>query len=202
VTSPYRAALGGKVDELHPRLRAYFDEIPAGSIGRGSGVFFAAGAVGWARPLLGLLEHEGVAVGRFARDVPFEIENRPGGGASVRARRRFRFAGGDWTMIDVISTVGRHRTLVDDLGRTRRFRAAFAASIDDGALVLRSTRFGVRLGRMRLTLPRAIAPVVTLTERFDEATDAQHVDVRIRLPLLGTVYGYRGSFRYRIERES
>lgn len=207
MTSPYRAALGGIIDALHPRLRAYFDEIPPGHVGRGSGVFDVVGARNpllW--PFLELLEREGVAVARFGRRIRFEVENRPGHGASVHARRTMHFTGLDWVMVDAIAAVPGasargHRMLVDDLGTTRRIRAAFSATTDRGALLLTSTRIGVRLGRARLTIPRPCAPVVTLEERFDDDRDAQHVDVRIRVPLLGTVYRYAGWFTYRVELE-
>lgn len=201
MTSPYRAVLGDAFDALHPRLRAYFDTIPAGSVGRGEGVFATAGTPWpWLWGLMAPLEREGVAAARFGRDIPFTVENRPGRRDVVHARRVFLFTAGAFTMVDAIAAV-RGRRLVDDLGTTRRFRASFAATVVDGGLVLDSTRFGVRLGRLRVALPNAIAPRVRLSERWDEALERQQVDVAISLPLVGRVYGYAGWFRYRIERE-
>ena len=37
--SPYQAALGERLHELHPSLRRYFSAIPEGCIGIGEGVF-------------------------------------------------------------------------------------------------------------------------------------------------------------------
>jgi hypothetical protein len=48
-------------------------------------------------------------------------------------------------------------------------------------------------------MPRALSPVVRLTERFDDALDRQFVALTIDVPLVGRVYEYRGHFRYRIE---
>ena len=36
--SPYARALGERIDDLHPRLRAYFEAIPDGAVGIGEGV--------------------------------------------------------------------------------------------------------------------------------------------------------------------
>jgi hypothetical protein len=41
--SPYEIVLGDDVARLHPRLGTYFGEIPAGSVGRGQGVFDSVG---------------------------------------------------------------------------------------------------------------------------------------------------------------
>ena len=53
---------------------------------------------------------------------------------------------------------------------------------------------------MRLRVPRAIAPTVTLVERSDVADGRQHVALEVRAPLIGRLYEYSGSFSYRIEK--
>jgi hypothetical protein len=53
-------------------------------------------------------------------------------------------------------------------------------------------------GGWRLPLPRFARVVVT--ERPDPRGDSgQRVDVRIRVPLLGEVFRYAGTFTYRVE---
>lgn len=104
-------------------------------------------------------------------------------------------------MVDAIAAVGPGHVLVDDIGRNRRLRVVLTASVDRGALVLRSTRVGLRLGMLRLRVPEPFAPRVLLTERFDAGRCQQHVSVEIDLPLLGRVYEYSGWFDYTHVRE-
>ncbi|MBT2515941.1 DUF4166 domain-containing protein [Streptomyces sp. ISL-90] len=59
-------------------------------------------------------------------------------------------------MTDVVSF--RRGRLVDVLGRGRRVAVAFEATVVDRALELRSTAVGMRIGSLRLRLPRAVAP--------------------------------------------
>jgi Domain of unknown function (DUF4166) len=149
----------------------------------------------------------------WERDVPFTVVNRPvacahasscadaRGRAAVTASRRFRFRSGERTMVDAITATP--NGLVDHLGAGQRFEAALAASVVDGALNLESTSVTLRLGRLRsrrlrVVLPRFLAPRVHLTERFDDATGRQHVTLVIDAPVVGRVYEYAGSFHYEI----
>ena len=205
MTSPYRAVLGPAFDELHPRLRAYFDAIPPGSTGRGRGVFDTVGTPRrWLWPVLALFAPAHVMFPVWQRDVPFTVENVPvvsaDGGPAVRAVRRFEFRGRALEMRDEIGVDG--VLVVDRLGSPALVEAWFTARVTDGALRLKSRRVAVRVGRYRLTLPRRLAPVVALTERYDDARDAQRVSIVVRVPLIGRVYQYAGAFRYEITRGS
>jgi hypothetical protein len=196
VTSPYAAALGPLLNELDPGLRAYFDTLPAGTTGLGRGSFDVVGTPRrWLWPFLRLVEAEGIATPTWQKNVPFTVYNRPDARHPlVRAERQISLKTGTWTMVDAIAAVGPHHTLVDDLGRHRRLRVVLEATVVDGALVLRSTRVGIRLGFLRLRVPRAIAPRVNLTERFE--VGRQHVSVAIDVPVIGRIYEYSGWFEY------
>lgn len=200
--SPYEESLGPVLGDLHPRLRAYFGEIPRGSVGVGVGSFDVVGTPRrWLRPVLRMLARDGILFPVWDRDVPFTVINRSAvdsrGNTTVVARRTFHFPGGDTTMSDAI-TAERGR-LVDHLGTSRRLIAGLSGRVVDGALLLRSTTVAVRVGRTRIRIPTGIAPVVTLEERFDEASDRQRVTVVVAAPLVGRLYEYSGSFIYRIE---
>jgi hypothetical protein len=195
------AALGPLLDELDPGLRSYFGELPPGVIGLARGTFDVVGSPRhWLWPFLRLVADEGIATATWQRNVPFTVYNRPDRRRAVqRAERQIALPTGTWTMIDAIAAVGPHNTLVDDLGRNRRLRVVLEPSVVDGSLVLRSTRVGIRLGVLRLRVPRAIAPRVTLVESFDGARGRrgeQHVSVVIDLPVIGRVYEYSGWFDY------
>jgi hypothetical protein len=195
--SPWEVALGGAVEQLHPRLRAYTAAVPDGSVGRGSGVFDVAGAPHkWLWPLLLPLSRVGVLHPAFGAGVPFRIENRPGPGPSVSAERTLLFRSGPWTMRDRIGIeAGR---LVDDLGP---FRVGLSAAVRNGALLLTSSALTVRIAGSRIPVPRALTPVLRLEERYDDASDRQHVHLRLSHPLVGVLYEYRGRFRYTIEED-
>ena len=182
--SPYEAAID--LDGLDPHLRAYFGEIPAGSVGVGRGVFDLVGTQKrWLWPVLWVLGRQGVVFPAWARDVPFTVFNTPEDG-SLNGRRPFHFTGGDRTMVDRISP-----RLVDHLGAAGQYSAPLAGRVVDGALHLRSTALrwrGIRLpGR------------VEVVERWHDSL--QHVAVTITAPVVGRVYEYSGYFEYGIEEQ-
>lgn len=199
--SPYARALGDRLDDLHPRLRTYFEAIPDGAVGVGEGVFERVGTprrLLW--PFLRLLERRGVVAACWERDVPFRVENRTIASRAI-GERTFYLPRGPWIMHDAVALT-RHGRVVDELGEPGLIAACFDLDVRDGALELTSRAVGLRLGRLRLRLPRALSPIVRLTERFDDDRDRQFVSVSIDAPLLGRVYEYRGHFEYRIETDA
>ncbi len=186
---------------LHPRLRAYFGAIPAGMTGFGEGMFASVGTPRrWLRPLIALVADPDVLFPVWERDVRFTVVNLPmvdAGRPAIAGERIFHLPGGDRVMRDLI--VATSAGLVDVLGTRRRFRALFTAEVVDGALRLDSTRVAVRLGTRHLRIPSFLAPRVALGERYSDDDGLQHVEVTVSLPLLGRVYEYAGSFRYRLK---
>lgn len=196
--SPYTRALGEHLDELHPRLRTYFQAIPDGSVGIGEGVFEYVGTPRrWLWPILRVLERRGVVAACDERDVSFRVENRTIASRAI-SERTFHLERGPWVMRDAVALT-RHGRVVDELGEPGLIAACFDLETRDGALDLTSRAVGFRLGRLRVRVPEALSPVVRLTESFDDTTERQFVSVTIDAPLIGRVYEYRGHFRYRIE---
>ncbi|WP_307805227.1 DUF4166 domain-containing protein [Microbacterium sp. BLY] len=148
-------------------------------------------------PLLRLLEQRGVIAARWERDVPFRIENRTIASRAI-AERTFRFADGPWVMRDAVAP-SRHGRVIDELGEPGLIVACFDVETRAGALHLTSRAVGIRVGRGRLRVPRAVAPVVRLVERWDDETGRQRVRLTVDAPLLGRLYEYRGDFSYSLE---
>jgi hypothetical protein len=201
--SPYERVLGPGFAELHPQLRSYFAAVPEGSVGLGHGTFAEAGAPRrWVRAALRALGLAQILFPVWEHDVPFTVLNRavPGahGHRAVAAVRTFHLRGGDRVMVDRVDTVA--EALVDVLGRDRRVQACFGAAVEDAALKLESTAVAVRVGRRTLRVPGPIAPRIRLTERAGAAGE-QHIALTVRLPVLGQIYGYSGTFSYEIRPE-
>lgn len=194
--SPWARALGPRVDELHPRIREYVRAIPAGSVGIGTGRFDVVGTPRrWLWPVLALLARDGVLFPVWQHAVDFRIENRDDDGI-LRARRTFAFRRGESVMVDAVSLDP--SGLVDRLGRRATVLAHLVARVEAGALVLESTSARV----FGIPVPAALAPRMRLTERWDDATDRQHVALTLDAPLLGRLYEYSGSFTYELREEA
>jgi hypothetical protein len=189
--SPWRRVLGDELEELHPRLSAYFSAIPAGRVGVGHGTFDSVGTPRrWLYPLLAILGRWGVVFPVWEHDVPFTVRNEQDG-ELLRARRTFHLRAGDRVMEDAIGVD--RGTLVDRLGRSGSLRAGFAGAAVEGALRLESRGVTWR------GIPVPFAPTVRLCERFDEAAGRQHVELTLDAPVFGRLYGYSGHFDYAIE---
>ncbi|MGV3711986.1 DUF4166 domain-containing protein [Pseudolysinimonas sp.] len=193
MSSPWRLALGDRLDELDPALATYFGELPDGSVGRGSGVFDVVGTPRrWLHPLLAILGRAAIAFPGWAHDVPFEVRNEPRPRA-IRATIVFDLPGGARIMRHEIRMTS--RGLVDALGTRGWIEARLQADAVDGRLELTSTGTDLRLGRTRIPIP--FAPRVRLTEQRHE--DRQRVTLTLTAPVVGLIYTYRGSFTYRVE---
>lgn len=197
--SPYEAALGERLHELHPSLRRYFSAIPEGCIGLGEGVFAEFGTPRrWLWRLFEPFERRGVLAAGYARSVRFRIVNRTEAGRAT-AVRTIELPTGSWQMTDSVALTS--RGIVDRIGTPRTVAAAFDVSVHDGGLVLTSREVGIAVGRFRFRMPRLVAPVVRLSERYDPVSGLQRVELTIDAPIIGRVYGYRGHFNYGIVRE-
>ncbi|GAD33045.1 hypothetical protein MTS1_00389 [Microbacterium sp. TS-1] len=197
--SIYERALGADLLSLPSVLRAYFGPVPAGSVGRGRGVYDEAGYRGphWLRPLMSLFARRGVMFPEAGTDVPFAITNTPQRDGTLRGERDFFFAGARRRMVDTM-TSPRSGEIIDRLGPRGGLEVRLRAEAGSTGMRLRSVALAVRCGALRLPLPTVAG--VTVVETADPADAAvQWVDVRVRACLVGEIFRYRGSFTYRIE---
>lgn len=195
--SPYLRALGGQRTQLHPALRTYFTAVPRGHVGIGEGVFSRVGTPRrWLWPVLRMLQRYSVVHAGWHREVPFSIRNHTIAGRTV-GERTLHLSKGDWTMQDAVSVGARGRVL-DQLGEPVTLAVVFDVSVDADALALRSRSVGIRLGRVRIRLPKPIAPVVRLRESAEKRAGHQRVSLTVDVPLIGRIYEYEGVFTYGI----
>ncbi|HEX4441947.1 MAG TPA: DUF4166 domain-containing protein [Galbitalea sp.] len=190
--SVYQRVLGSDIEQLRPELQRYFGE--GTRVGLGSGVFEVAGSTrAVLRPALAFLGWRRVLFADYGRNVPFDIVNTPIPDGALDAVRTFHFPGRDRPLEDTMRVVGGE--LHDYLGKRRGFEVQLALTIKDRRLSMRSSRLWLHLGRARIPLPR----LATVTVDESWSAGKQHVDVRLRSPLLGEWFRYAGSFNYRSE---
>ena len=187
--SVYQRVLGPEFDNLRPELQVYFR---GGGVGVGTGVFKSAGSrVRVLRPVLAYLAWRRILFPEYARDVPFEVTNTPTPDGGLDAVRTFHLPGRDRSLEDSMRVVDGE--LHEFLGRRRGLEVRLRLTVTDGLLRIRSDRQWLHLGRARFPLPR----FATLTVAESWTDGFQHVDVRLRSPLLGEWFRYAGSFSYR-----
>lgn len=198
--SPYLRALGEQRAQLHPALRQYFAAVPRGQVGVGSGVFERVGTPRrWLWPILRLLQCTGVVVAGWHRDVPFSLRYRTIAGRAVGVRT-LHLPAGDWHMRDTVSAQA-HGLVLDQLGEPTTLAAVFEVSVDDDALALHSVRLGIRLGKVRVRIPKPLAPVVRLRESAEKQAGRQRVSLTVDMPLIGRLYEYEGTFDYALQED-
>jgi len=201
--SVFFAALGPAASRLRPECR----DDAAGPTDRviGEGVFEVVGSR-FGR--LGLLMRPFVGprllMTAHGRDVPFRVENRlvetAGGVTELHATRTVHFPSGDQEFVDLLRVGDEPGTLINVLGDARRVELLLRVSVTaEGHLRLHSERAWLRLGGLRIPVPRLLAVRVEVIDGFDESTGRQTVAARAVNPLLGTVLVYRGSFLWRRE---
>jgi hypothetical protein len=188
--SVYQRVLGSEIDTLLPELQTYF--TGHGGIGIGQGVFEVAGSPRrFLRPVLAYLAWRRILFPEFGRDVPFTITNTPTPDGGLAAVRTFRFPRRDRPLEDTMRVVD--GALHDFLGKRHGFEVRMELAVAHGLLQMRSNRQWLHLGRARIPLPRFAT--VTVSESWSDGR--QHVDVRLRSPLLGEWFRYAGTFTYR-----
>ena len=198
IESVYQRVLGDEFDRLSPELRAYFSAPPEGSVGRGHGVYAVAGSRRrWLWPVFAYLARRRILFPEFGHDVPFTVTNIPGPGEGLSSRREFHFPGRERVMQDTMHVVdGR---LHDFLGRRGGLEVRFVVTVSPrGSLRMLSDRAWLHLSGLRLPLPALLSARVVLDESWVDGH--QRVDVRMRHPLFGEIFGYSGTFDYHYER--
>jgi len=190
--SVYQRVLGSELAGMKPELQSYFSGHCGVGVGRG--VFEVAGSpYRILRPLLAYLAWRRILFPEYAHDVPFDITNTPTADGGLDAVRTFHLPGRERPLQDTMRVVDGE--LHDFLGKRRGFEVRMKLRIVDGLLQMRSTRQWLRLGGLRMPLP----PFASVTVHESWADRLQHVDVRLRSPLLGEWFRYSGSFTYRYE---
>jgi hypothetical protein len=193
--------LGAAFAKLHPKIQERFrvtSEDGIASIGRGTmeRIWYAKWA---AVPLyIGTARH--IMFPEGGRHIPFTIENYAYtdsfGRETVTWIRKFHFPGKirrfDATMI---YSEGRG-TIVDYLGDRQHLAVDLElAPAANGGLRIRSGEQRFYEKRLQFRFPSRLTGTADVCEWYDDEAGAFKIEVNVTNPLLGPVFGYRGTFQ-------
>jgi hypothetical protein len=202
MASIFELALGRDFHHLHPMLQKRFGvDVEAGYACVGRGVFSEVRrGAWWTVPFLRLGAYRNILFPDQGENVPFTIENYPyidGFGRPTvtfvrtlelpRSKQR-RF---DATMVyspdtgGIIDYLGTHQHLATDL---------VLVVLPDGSLHLQSKCQRFYEGFIGFTFPAAFTGTADLYESFDDARGVFTIQMQVRNPALGFLFGYRGEF--------
>lgn len=207
MASIFELALGPDFNRLHPMLQKRFGvDARAGYACVGRGVFSEVRrGAWWTVPFLRLGAYRNILFPDQGQNVPFTIENYPyvdGFGRPtvtfVRTlelprpkQRRSKQRRFDATMVyspdagGIIDYLGTHQHLATDL---------VLEVLPDGSLHLQSTDQRFYEGFIGFTLPAVFTGTADLYESFDDARGVYTIQMQVRNPVLGFLFGYRGEF--------
>ena len=181
----YERLVRERWDELHESVRCFHVCGDAGA--RAEGAFAVRRGTGRAARLLARL----LGLPRSGEAVPLRLSIEPLDGGGERWRRTFD--GKDFI------TEQREHAGVLLAERAGPFETIFRLAAEGGALAYKSECTALRAGRLRLRLPRRLAPRVEASERARRDGEGVLVSVRVTAPLVGLLIEYEGLVRTKEE---
>lgn len=199
MSSVFRSGVGSEFARLHPNLQRRFDVgLDNGLAFKGTGIMTSVyRGPWWTVPFLKLGSFRNILLPDHGGQIPFTIENYPYrdpfGRETVTFVRSYNFHGKsrqfDATMINDQGRV------IDYLGTHQHLAVPLSFSVlEDGSLELRSGRMWFIEHRIRFKVPKLFHGEALLTERWDEEQERFRVDLEVRNPYFGMLFGYSGWF--------
>jgi hypothetical protein len=183
----YERLLGEAWDELDVPVRRLHER---GTGPCGEGLFAVRGGNLFAR---GLARLAGLPSGGEAVRVCLSVTHAEDG-AAERWHRTF-----EGRVFDTLQREGAGRLLAERAGP---FELLFRLSVEGGALVYTQAGAALRVGPLRVPLPRPLAPRVEARESVADDGEGVMVRVSSRAPFVGLMLSYEGRLRVNVEGES
>ncbi|MFI4975876.1 MAG: DUF4166 domain-containing protein [Caulobacterales bacterium] len=133
-----------------------------------------------------------IAPGR-GRDVPVTVTVRPAADGSLLWERLYAFAGRKPVRVTSRKLIGSDGALLEVAPGGIAMRLAL--SVEDSALVFRSTGYGLKIGRRLLPLPSLLTPGVARAVHRDEGGGRFFFGMTFVHPLLGETFSHAGYFQ-------
>ncbi|MFD2718304.1 DUF4166 domain-containing protein [Hymenobacter monticola] len=200
--SIYQQQLGADFAKLHPRIQerlAFSSHDHRAFVGEGvmervwHGPFFT-------RPFLRAGLGRQITFPETGRNVPFRIENYayvdPLGRETVTWIRRFHFPLHTRCFDATMVRSAARQTIVDYLGTHQHVAVDIAMAVTArGGLRLRAGAQRFREGWLAFRLPNVFAALADVEEWYDDAAACYRIEVVVRNPVIGKLFGYNGSFQ-------
>ena len=189
---PFVAALGQALDGTPPVVRRHLTMPDRRALHRGSlRRLWSRGIAGWiAARLLNLNGSHRLSEALFElRNELLEDDER----GIAMLWHRTRYSG-----TRVVSEVGVlrwdpvRRVLIDSIGKGKLLEVELVATIEDRAVMMTSRRQWLRLGRLRVPLPRVIFGTAQ-TREWEEPDGSLGLSLTLHHPLLGPYAGYEAA---------
>jgi hypothetical protein len=200
MTSIYQQALGSDFNKLHPQIQRRFGFSSAdgvAAIGRGVMEKLWHGAF-YTLPFLYLGSFRRVMFPEQGRDIPFAIENYAYvdglGRETVTWLRTFET--GKRRRFDAYMIYSRQRgCIVDYLGTHQHLAVDIHLSVAaNGGLRLRSGSQRLYERFISFSFPLFFSGIAEVCEWYDDRLQKFCIDVDVRNPVWGPLFGYRGTF--------
>ena len=198
VTGLFERALGDAWTDLHPEIRERYGVVAGDDravVGRGTMHELRRSPL--AVPLLWLGTRDDFLFPEAGTDVSFEIATDAfvdeRGFEALFLRRRFE-TDPPREFVDTLRWNPERGCLTDCFGRHGVVVADVHLSVEGGVLALEIGDQWLRASDRYLRLPGVMTAGGTLRDRYDDDAGEFRVAAEITNPLVGPVFGYRGSF--------
>jgi hypothetical protein len=201
MSSIYARVLGADFARLHPLVRRRFGVCEEGErVSVGVGVMDEIWHGGpHLVPFLRLGARRKLMFPERGRSVPFRIENyayRDGlGRACVSWHRTFALPGRHREFTATMVYAPERGCIVDYLGDRQHLAVDLHLGVSArGGMRIRSGAQRFYEGALAFPFPLALSGVADVEEWYDDEAERFRIEVRVTNPLVGPVFGYRGSF--------
>jgi hypothetical protein len=200
--SIYRRAMGAEFDRLHPQVQRRFGfDSGSGVASVGSGVMETMWrGPWWTVPFLWFGKWRSIMFPDTGVNVPFTVHNYAYrdrfGRETVTWSRYFQFPGHtrrfEATMI-YSETRGR---VIDYIGNHQHLAVDMECSVDEqtSGMKFRSGEQRLYEGRVGFRFPLALSGTAEVLEWYDDEVGEYRIEVQVRNPWFGPLFGYRGRF--------
>ncbi|MEY7849161.1 DUF4166 domain-containing protein [Natrarchaeobius sp. A-rgal3] len=199
MTGLFERAVGEDWSTLHPQVRdRYGLEVAGGREAVGVGRMDELTRSPLALPVLWLATIDDFLFPEGGTDVRFSVVTEPfvdgNGNEALRLERRFDTSP-PRTFVDTLRWNPARDCIVDLFGTRGHVAADLYADAEDGALALSIGTQYLRVGGRSLALPGPLSARGRLTDWYDDETECFRVEADIENPLVGSIFGYEGSFQ-------
>ncbi|MDJ0316054.1 DUF4166 domain-containing protein [Arthrobacter antibioticus] len=202
MASIFEIELGVDFHRLHPMMQKRFGvDVAAGYACVGTGVFSEVRrGAWWTVPFLRLGAFRNILFPDQGTNIPFTIENYPYidgfGRPTVTFVRTLHLPGAKERRFDATMVHNKNRgAIVDYLGTHQHLATDLLLEVlPDGSLHLQTSGQRFYEGPVAFSFPAIGTGTADLYESYDEARGVYTIQMQVRSPCFGFLFGYKGDF--------